>query len=392
MTAVGVFEEWQADMHTLFGGENHPCPDETRAWIDMEAALGPNMFRSVLEWSKTVPVEEIAGFHRVTRAFWGGGVILSHPVVMAVGKALERKVSRAIGQPAYLSQALNVVVPRGVGAARHRDTAYCRYFVSWPLAFDCHEPWLFHLERQGEDGQVEVDRFDNSDPRRALVFSGHDVHHWRDPYPGKRMVFFFMRYSTASQVRGYTREQVNDAAALGLEELAGRAVNPGSVIDATPEYQGHRSTSPEEEMIVLPALFSPEDCRGLMHHGDTDDWVSRRLYTAIKDTGPKLRTGCGLAGHEHQMDIALSRGNASTWRRDIDDNPRHRTRLVVCLDPDGFQELSFRGQDRIRLELGDAMIWRSDREYRWPRSSPHLTAVYGLPEGFLERWHKGVSQ
>ena len=389
-------ERWKGDSFRLFEGKNHPHPDDTRAFIDMREVLSEELYNAAHRWAKRRAeegIEDRPGYYRMSRALAGGDTSNSDPVVMAVGKALEGEVSRIIGRRAWVTQASVCVYHHGVRTWRHRDVGYYRYFLAWPLVCDRVGDWPFYLERT--DGGVDV--LDNSQPDKALLIAGHDLHHWRDPYPGDKALAFFLRYTAYDKVRSHTPKEVDEISAVGWEELRGRSLNAEELESVKPRCTSQSLVNPESKIVMLPKVFTPEECDAILKTDDMPEWVTRRLYQVVKDTGPELRLGCGFAGHEHQLDIRFHAGDPPfTWRRDVDADKCNRTRVVVCLGAEGRQYIAFKDSHikqrcfdeymQRNLQLGDVILWRSDVEYIWSPSNLHLTAMYGLPEGFLERW------
>ena len=373
----------------LFGGRNHPEPDLTRAWVDMPAALPSGMFGAVLRWAETASIDDRPGRYTLTRAVPGGIWCNSDPLIMAVGRALEPEVSRLIGRRAWMSFGGINVHYRGVPTVRHRDMGFYRYLVSWPVAYDIDGGWPIHIERPATDGGVDVDRFDNASPRRALLFAGHDVQHWREPYPGQTAVSFFMRYTAFEGVRCHTQHEVDTLADAGVAELGGLPLSEEALALISPYCTSQRLVRPECGHLIFTELFSRDECREILRLRPDQvwpEWIAYRLRQVVADTGPAIIGGCAFAGHEHRLEIGLCTGSdRDDWHADLLGSPANRLRVVVCLSESGFGDLSFRETGPVRMRLGDAIIWPATREFKWRKSLPHLTALYGAPDDLLER-------
>ena len=384
-------ETWFQGQHRLFAGENHPEPNLFRWWVDMREILPANIYEAAVRWANNLSLEGMKsrpGLYTLDRASPGAKWANSDPIPTAIGRLVEPLMSDLAGRQLRVSYCGVTLYFNGVPIVRHRDVGFHTYLLTWPVAIDT-DYWPLHVEKPGVDGGVEVDEFNLVSPDRALIFAGHDVHHWRDPYPGQRGMIFHIRY-TATEIRQHTEEEIDGLFKAGMAELENGSLSQEALEFVSPFCTSQRTVTEERHHVVQPEMFSREECEAFLMAG-LHSWnldvhgATARLRAFLRDTGPALRAGCAFGGHEHRMEIRLSRGHADLeWRRDVDDNPRHRTRIVVCLS-EGLG-LSFKDHGPIHLRTGDAVIFRSDREYRWPKSSPQLTAMYGLPEGFLERW------
>ncbi len=276
---------YRASMEHLFGGENHPEANTFRSWIDMRAALGEGLFAKARRWAAEVPYEERPGTYVLSNSLPGGIWCNSEPAVVAIGRTLEPEVSRLLGRRAWISYAGLSVYFRGVPLVRHRDIGSgSKYLVSWPVLLDIEGGWPLHVERPDGD-RTAVDIFDNSSADRALMFAGHDVFHWRDPYPSDVGLLMYLRFTAFDLARTHTEAEIDRLADAGVAELDGRpAEAPLDLIEA-------RCTSQDLALanrpyLTVPGLFTAEECAMLRFVGGGGawlQWVARRLRRAVSE-------------------------------------------------------------------------------------------------------------
>ena len=380
-----AFQAYVGNMDELFGGANHPEADATREWIDVRTALPPGMYERVRCWAAALPYRSRPGSYPLSNSYPGGWWCNSEPVVAAVGRALEGEVSRVLGRRARLSYAGVLVTLAGVAMTRHRDIGSgSKYLLSWPAALDVDGEWPLHVERPS--GGAGVDVLDNSSADRALLFAGHDVHHWRPPYPGREGRMLFMRYSTFEPVRTHSSREIDLLADAGLDELDGRPrlgdVEHLMEAGCTSQRLAHEPRT----HFLFPSLLSAGECRTVVDTkaSGPPSWLTGRLRRIVADATPGMISGCAFAGHEHRSAIGFARG-AAGWAVDLAESETNRVRVVVCLNPDNFTGITIEGHGPVTMQPGDALIFRSDVGYFWPPSPPQLTAVYGLPPDLVER-------
>ena len=252
--------DYQAYLGEKFGYGNNPEANTRRHWIDMPAALGPDLFRKVQEWVRSRPFDDRPGAwidsSSHPRALWSIG----EPVGMAIGQHLEPIVSAALGMQAHISYCGVTEHSHGVPCVRHRDVNRgSKFLLSWPIDLDIEKgTWPLHIERV-DDG---VDAEDNTDPEKALLFSGHDVWHWRDPYPGQRGRLLFMRYSVCKEIRMFSGLEVAQLATEGWRELCtGISRPPDGVIKPMCNFL---SEDASRDHYVIPEVFTPAEVESIL--------------------------------------------------------------------------------------------------------------------------------
>ena len=77
---------------------------------------------------------------------------------------------------------------------RHKDRYSCEVSTTLNLGGD---PWPIYLEPSGKKGMagIKVDL----EPGDMLIYSGCDLEHWRDPFPGKDCGQVFLHYNDRTQ-------------------------------------------------------------------------------------------------------------------------------------------------------------------------------------------------
>lgn len=382
MTLSSAHQSYLTHNYELFQGENHPEADTTRAWIDMATALPGGMANRVKRYVDALDLNARPGLYPLTRAVPGGEWCNSDPLIMAVGRALEPEVSRLIGRRAWMSFGGINIHYRGVPTVRHRDMGFYRYLVSWPVICDTTDPWAIHIERPSPTGDAADDVFHNTSPARALLFAGHDVQHWRDPYPGGRAVSFFMRYTAYEPVRCHTQREVDTIADAGLREMSGIPLDGETLALITAECTSQRLAYPTAPYAILRGAV-PDVERGNL---------ARNVRRIVADTGPAIFRDCALAGHEHLLASGFCRSiSDSDWVVDAASNPYARVRVIVGVR----SELTVRviapdkAQQEIVLGRSDAAVIRADIPF-FVTAGECLTALYGLPPHLRGETHAAL--
>ncbi|MYZ39375.1 MULTISPECIES: hypothetical protein [unclassified Streptomyces] len=105
-------------------------------------------------------------------------------VTLFVQQQLTGAVARWAGSPLRPSYTWAVTYRPGAALERHRDRPQCRWNVSLCVDTDPGDagPWPFHIRTGTRQHTVELGMGD------AVVYSGTDHEHWRDPLPPDRVV------------------------------------------------------------------------------------------------------------------------------------------------------------------------------------------------------------
>ena len=77
---------------------------------------------------------------------------------------------------------------------RHKDRYSCEVSTTLNLGGD---PWPLYLEPSGETGRVGIKV--NLEPGDMLLYSGCEVEHWREAFPGKDCGQVFLHYNDTSK-------------------------------------------------------------------------------------------------------------------------------------------------------------------------------------------------
>ena len=96
---------------------------------------------------------------------------------------------RAVGEPLLPSYSFVRCYPRGTELARHRDRPSCEVSVTLPIAGSDEAPWPIHLGLRPE--AVTVADLALGD---ALIYSGCELWHWREPLAADWRLQFFLHY------------------------------------------------------------------------------------------------------------------------------------------------------------------------------------------------------
>jgi hypothetical protein len=112
-----------------------------------------------------------------------------HPQLDAMLDFLRTPIERAVGKPLLPTYSFARCYPRGTRLERHRDRPACEVSVTLPVAASDAAPWPIHLGTE-EKELVAADLT----PGDALVYSGIDLWHWRQPLEADWRLSLFLHY------------------------------------------------------------------------------------------------------------------------------------------------------------------------------------------------------
>ena len=245
---------------------SHPEADLDMYMVRMREALGDELYGRVRDWVAGLDFERRAGAWVDSTSHPGAQWSISEPVGMAIGRFLEPVVSDALGMPAQISYCGVTRHFHGVPCVAHRDmNKGSKFLLSWPIRLDVTEPWPLHFEL-GPD----VNSIENTDPERALLFSGHDVWHWRDLYPGQDGRLLFLRYTLCDDARMHSHEEVEHLVQAGWAELEGQAY---AIPDDIIIPHCNRLATPNRDWSVVRGAFSPDEISRVLSDAQRHPYV-----------------------------------------------------------------------------------------------------------------------
>jgi len=77
---------------------------------------------------------------------------------------------------------------------RHKDRYSCEVSTTLHLGGD---PWPIYLDPTGKKGQAGIKV--ELEPGDMLMYSGCEVEHWREPFPGKDCAQVFLHYNDSQK-------------------------------------------------------------------------------------------------------------------------------------------------------------------------------------------------
>lgn len=97
-------------------------------------------------------------------------------------------VSEALGGRYLPSFSYSRAYKKDSSLLRHVDRKGCEVAVSIPLSIDKNNPWPLYvsLDKNANGTPIHLNIGD------ALIYKGHEVFHWREPYQGSEQVQLFM--------------------------------------------------------------------------------------------------------------------------------------------------------------------------------------------------------
>ena len=214
---------------------------------------------------------------------------MGHPVAMWISSQLTEYASQMFSAPLHLSYSSLVLFRSGVPLIPHRDqNSNSRYFLGYyPVLVGCAE-WPLYVHQPETD---VVDLFPTRSDRIDL-FAGHDVWHWRTPYPGAWAVGVYTRLAADPAMCRFSPEECELMAHMGHRALFGGApVNPAG-FPVAKLYSWVRSPAQEWIDAGAPQLagdmnggtrVSCEECDRLRAlHGE--QWREARVRTGAGES------------------------------------------------------------------------------------------------------------
>lgn len=113
------------------------------------------------------------------------------PVSEALLEFCRPAVSKVVGAPLLPTHSFSRIYRRGAALERHTDREACEVAVSVCISAR-GEPWPMQLKPEGGRARAVV-----LSPGDALIYKGHEVQHWREPYAGPRQIQIFLFYVRA---------------------------------------------------------------------------------------------------------------------------------------------------------------------------------------------------
>ena len=130
---------------------------------------------------------------------------------------LRPSIERAVGEPLLPTYSFVRCYPRGTRLTRHRDRPSCEVSVTLPVAGSDDAPWPIHLGLRNK-ALAAVDLV----PGDALVYSGMELWHWREPLEADWRVQLFLHYvrrdGPNAEWRFDKRAKLGDPPVVGMPE------------------------------------------------------------------------------------------------------------------------------------------------------------------------------
>lgn len=126
---------------------------------------------------------EADGFSIGTASWYG-----LWPLEMVLG-LMKPFFERAIGEALLPTYSFVRCYPRGTQLLRHRDRPACEVSATLPISGSDDAPWPIHLGTSSEELTAE-----NLVPGDALLYSGCELWHWREPLDADWRVQLFLHY------------------------------------------------------------------------------------------------------------------------------------------------------------------------------------------------------
>jgi len=109
-------------------------------------------------------------------------------------EALRAKIEKETGYKLNETYAYARIYKTGDILHRHKDRYSCEVSTTLHLG---GEPWPIYLESSGRIGQAGIKI--ELEPGDTLIYSGCDLEHWREAFPGKDCAQVFLHYNDAKK-------------------------------------------------------------------------------------------------------------------------------------------------------------------------------------------------
>lgn len=109
---------------------------------------------------------------------------------------IKRKVEEVLGEPVFPTYTYARIYYNGAEMKYHTDRSSSEFSVSLCVKTDPNYPW--HLKMKTKDGKtLTVEQ----EPGDAVMYFGHKMPHWREPYDGTEQINAFFFYVKANGPR-----------------------------------------------------------------------------------------------------------------------------------------------------------------------------------------------
>lgn len=109
---------------------------------------------------------------------------------------IKRKVEEVLSEPVFPTYTYARIYYNGAEMKYHTDRSSSEFSVSLCVKTDPRYPW--HLKMKTKNGETLVVE---QEPGDAVMYFGHKMPHWRDPYTGTEQINAFFFYVKANGPR-----------------------------------------------------------------------------------------------------------------------------------------------------------------------------------------------
>ena len=169
--------------------------------IDMQ------LHRDHFHFSRGIPQTNMRGDSQVDKSYSVYGANCFEALMVL----LQPKIERITGKQLYPTYSYARIYYNGAELVRHKDRPACEYSASICIENDV-QPWSFFMEDL--DGKAEaVDLH----PGDMIVYLGHTLHHWREPFTLNKQIQAFIHY--VDQNGQYRDKKYDDRPMLAMPKM-----------------------------------------------------------------------------------------------------------------------------------------------------------------------------
>lgn len=134
--------------------------------------------------------------------------VYSDPVIEMLLESFLPAVELETGLNLYPTYSYLRIYGTGDRLPKHKDRPACEVSVTLAVAYEPNVPWPFWVEASGKHVVLSLKEGD------ALIYTGIELYHWRDPFPGRSCAQVMLHY--VNQTGPYRQWKFDKRTALGL--------------------------------------------------------------------------------------------------------------------------------------------------------------------------------
>ena len=165
--------------------------ESNKSWEEQGYMVFRNLFSENLTELLSNHYEFMRSHQTLKHKQWGEGDTYErggYVVYEAFLDVFSLFISEVLGSKYLPSFSYSRAYHKNSSLLRHVDRKGCEVAISIPLSVEENNPWPLYvsLDKNADGTPIHLNIGD------ALIYKGHEVFHWREPYKGKEQVQLFM--------------------------------------------------------------------------------------------------------------------------------------------------------------------------------------------------------